>query len=617
MARQISKRAVATLTNGAEVAEAILTEHNEIQQAGRSMLLKAKSIGDRLLAQKESLAHGEWGPWLAEYLPQLTQRHVTNYLRVAANWDALPGYLEQGQADDLSLRGALNYLAEAAKEQDGVPSEEEVLEAWSHVANVTKQKGRYPYKVEGHISIAIEWETNPWEFGSLKALWQEWQANGDRYVEKVLNWEQASRFNAGDRVQGQDKEGHQVEGVVDRVGIKYLKLEGGGYVVAETAVVVSAAEPGLKIDRLIAEDLVNDEHEEVQCSTCQGSGWADAQVCWGCGGMGVVEQPTAASDSALDGFTVYRPDTSSEAIEEGMRLGYIVATEPEQNGNAAADLAPTEKVRPTAQERMHARLSKADKEPSEGKQPSPHDENNTPQWVWQPLLDAWGRAQFDLDVATNEHSGVPARLRYTKDNSALDTDVQWQCQPADGQAETLGWNNCPYSLNEDFSRKFAEQYELGQLPTHFFVLNKQDSRTAWHKRYLTRCDATCRLHDYVKFEVAEGGDRAGATFSLEVFYFGPDVDRFVQAMEGIGTVMLPAAKAVSVEVVSAEPPAEVAVLDGNGDRISVGDVLLYKAGGVAGVVKGFTDGGRCRVERGGQDLFADGAVCVIDPVGLG
>jgi hypothetical protein len=335
------------------------------------------------------------------------------------------------------------------------------------------------------------------------------------------------------------------------------------------------------------------------------------------------EEDLTDEESAALGLTIYRPDTSPEAIEEGLRSGYLVPitpeAEPEQNGNAVADMGTAATARPTAQERMHTRLSKADKEPSEAKQPSPHDENNAPQWVWQPLLDAWERTEFDLDVATNEHSGVPARLKYTKENSALDEDVRWSCNSVDGETETMGWDNCPYSLNEDFSRKFAEQYELGQLPTHFFVLNKQDSRTAWHKRYLTRCDATCRLHDYVKFEVTGEVDRAGATFSLEVFYFGPDIDRFVQAMEGIGTVMLPAAKAVSVEVFDPSETAtdEQVVVDGNGDRIAVGDVLLFKAGGVAGVVTGFTDGGRCCVERGGHELFADGAVCEIDPVGLG
>lgn len=166
------------------------------------------------------------------------------------------------------------------------------------------------------------------------------------------------------------------------------------------------------------------------------------------------------------------------------------------------------------------------------------DENCTPRWIWEPILARWGRNEFDIDVAASAAASVPAIACFTKEKSGLDDDVVWQVETTDEEAETLGWEHAPLSLNGLFSRKFAAQYDAGLLPSHFFVLTKSDSRTAWHQRYLNRCQAVCRVAQYITFDQT-GGDCQDATYSVDVLYFGPDKERFAEATAHYGRVFFP------------------------------------------------------------------------------
>ncbi|MFH7241744.1 MAG: hypothetical protein ACHWZW_02735 [Spirulina sp.] len=214
-----------------------------------------------------------------------------------------------------------------------------------------------------------------------------------------------------------------------------------------------------------------------------------------------------------------------------------------QNGNGVADLTspppPQSPPQPTPQARMHSRLTKG-ASPATSSSIIDHDENDTPPWIWEPILKRWGRDAFDLDVSSNDHTELPARVRFTKENSALGDEVSWAVEPLEDECETLGWDNCPYSLNEAFSLKFMAEKMAGRLPTHFFVLNKTDNRTHWHQRYLRHADAVCRITQYVRFSNPTAPNLAGATFSLEILYFGPDRDRFAEAVGHLGVVMYPA-----------------------------------------------------------------------------
>ncbi len=95
-------------------AASILNLHREIQNGSLTLLHRAKDLGDRLAVKKAELGHGNWGPWLAQYLPEISDRHVRNYLSISERWELLEKWIQaQQESGEMSLRGALNYLTEA------------------------------------------------------------------------------------------------------------------------------------------------------------------------------------------------------------------------------------------------------------------------------------------------------------------------------------------------------------------------------------------------------------------------------------------------------------------------------------------------------------------------
>ncbi|PZV02430.1 MAG: hypothetical protein DCF32_15015 [Leptolyngbya sp.] len=733
---EVNEETVAIAPSAGE-AQVMLELHQRIQDSGIELLQRAKELGDRLAAKKAELGHGNWGPWLAEYLPQISDRHVRNYLNIAARWPELEAWIETQQASgELSLRGALNYLSEASREETGLPSNEQIVATWEQVAKIVKN-GRAAMVVELiHQMVAKEFEY-PKNVRTYEALWELWQAEGDRILERHNLWSASERFNVGDYVRGVDKDGQTQQGFIQKCGLKYLNLD-IGHVLTESASkidppaifhvpdrgdspseasvspdsdlamesplkaveegedgaefryrevfgvatrrqleifnntysgdtltgdkirgmfefggkqwvctsgmgggalgatgIVPAAEwdgptysyntqpPGIKFtyagilvkypgveyvltdERLRLTEQVEEQvdpgktpsQEEVfatwgaiaKVTKRRGKfpfiveayrdemlhfrfpkGFANLDALWADwvnNSPRYLEYLTKLDNDAVTDGSVF--DGSRQELAIGDRVvvvdfwedgGAIVELDPElkmaevkwddlesdrepwintsdlfkpQNGNGVTDTQPISR-----QAQMSQKLRKANATTEEAPGID-QDENNTPAWVWQPILDRWGRGEFDIDVATNEHSNVPAIAGFTKDNSALDAEVTWQVEPTDDEAETTGWENPPFSKNGIFSKKFAEQHDKGQLPTHFFVLNKADSRTAWHKEYMVRCQAVCRVDRYVKFEQPEG-DRQGATFSIDVFYFGPDKERFAEATAHYGTVCFPA-----------------------------------------------------------------------------
>jgi len=474
-------------------ARQILAIHQEIQAAGQTVLERSRDVGRLLARQKANIPHGKWGQWCAENVPEIAPRTIVAYMAVSDRWETLEGWM--GEQEDVSLRGALNYLAEVRREEAGVPPLDEIIDTWAQVATVFKKGGRFLVELyEDCLSTRYSY---PKAVRSQKALWALWKNDGETLVREYRTVVASRRQQT-----------------------------------AETT-----------MPRAVVGD----------------SEWAEEDP----------EAPLEISNSVADLRLVPEPESAT-----------------------------------TRQGRMHERLTGGASQAATVDSEADPDENYTPEWVWRPLLEQWGRSEFDLDVASSDRAELPAKAKFTKDNSAL--EQPW----AVGGAETLGWDNCPYSMNEQFSRKFLEELEAGNLPDHFFVLNKQDSRTAWHQRYLRHADAVCRITRYVKFRNPTVPGQQGATFSLELFYFGRDRDKFAQATAHLGVVMYPAAIADGL----ASGHIVATVVDGSGVCIKPGDSLVYKAGGFAGVVTGFTPEGRCILDRHGHQIYTDGAVCLIDSI---
>ena len=89
------------------LAAQIVRAHQEAQQASETSIEKAIEAGEALIEAKEQVKHGEWLPWLKANCPDMSQRTVQRYMRIAKNKDTLA---KTTRVSDLSLRGAIDAL---------------------------------------------------------------------------------------------------------------------------------------------------------------------------------------------------------------------------------------------------------------------------------------------------------------------------------------------------------------------------------------------------------------------------------------------------------------------------------------------------------------------------
>jgi hypothetical protein len=182
----------------------------------------------------------------------------------------------------------------------------------------------------------------------------------------------------------------------------------------------------------------------------------------------------------------------------------------------------------TPQQNIHDRMVAS---ASSRKEPSPHDENNTPQAIWQPALTARGLAAYTLDPMTNADSTVPATVQWTAADDCF-AQPTWRV----GE-QTFMFSNPAFSLNDDFSQRFIQELEAGHID-EALILDKADSRTAWGQRLLGKADLIIRIFGYTKFENADR-ENGSATFPLELLYYGPNVKQIAQAYQHLGLPTVP------------------------------------------------------------------------------
>jgi hypothetical protein len=244
--------------------------------------------------------------------------------------------------------------------------------------------------------------------------------------------------------------------------------------------------------------------------------------------------PTCANCMALTGGAAVCGKTGESVLHTRIwnAPGWCGGWTEKANSNSAPTPAPVEvplaSSAPTPQQNIHERLVAAS---SRRKEPSPHDENNTPADLWEPALFAWGMEAFDLDPMTNSQSTVPAVVGWTVDEDCFAQET-WAVAE-----RVVMWGNPAFSMNDEFSERFIQELEAGHI-TEAFILDKADSRTQWSQRLLGQCSATCRVLGYTTFENSER-ENGSATFPLEILYFGSNVERFAQAYAHLGLITVP------------------------------------------------------------------------------
>jgi hypothetical protein len=92
--------------NGADLVAAIRAEHEAAQHCAAQAVAHAIRVGELLQQAKDSLAHGEFGAWLAANV-EFSDRTARGYMRLAG-LDAA----NRQRVADMSLRAALQSLAE-------------------------------------------------------------------------------------------------------------------------------------------------------------------------------------------------------------------------------------------------------------------------------------------------------------------------------------------------------------------------------------------------------------------------------------------------------------------------------------------------------------------------
>jgi hypothetical protein len=104
----------------------IAAAHEAAQTAHKSAVAHAVRAGELLLSAKANVPHGEWLAWIDANC-KFTARTATGYMRIAL----LPRPKQQRVAD-LSLRQALDVLAEPRKKSLAAPKPEAPVEQVDH-----------------------------------------------------------------------------------------------------------------------------------------------------------------------------------------------------------------------------------------------------------------------------------------------------------------------------------------------------------------------------------------------------------------------------------------------------------------------------------------------------
>lgn len=163
------------------------------------------------------------------------------------------------------------------------------------------------------------------------------------------------------------------------------------------------------------------------------------------------------------------------------------------------------------------------------------DHRCTPPEIFEAALRAIGRTEFDLDAATNEHSRVPAKVKFMgphakdKEHRVDALAADWSI-PAHGLGIPDVWLNFPWSDPSTWVAKVLRERDRVRSLT---VLASADLSTPWHRRLTKQCDAWCGWPVRAHFPLPN--HRQGSPPGpVQLWYFGAQVRRWRMVMEREG-----------------------------------------------------------------------------------
>jgi hypothetical protein len=118
-----------------DIASAITREHDAAFSAARDALTHAREAGRLLLDAKAQLPHGQWLAWIDSHVPTVGARQAQKYMRLAAEWDALPKYEPGSHLPSIAAALRLLSAADDTASDEGMnPDDGGDFDSWHQTA---------------------------------------------------------------------------------------------------------------------------------------------------------------------------------------------------------------------------------------------------------------------------------------------------------------------------------------------------------------------------------------------------------------------------------------------------------------------------------------------------
>lgn len=448
--------------------------------AGRAALEIRREQGRKLQEAKDQVVaaegYGSWGKRFAAACPGIHIRTATNYMRLHREWEQITAQAGE-RLPELTLREAIALLQNKPALQ--AAPEPEPGPTFEELQQRFAPWGEFARTSDPKFKYSLDLPLPPkrYSFRSLKEA-------------DLFHQESCSDRNTIAARQHQQQQ--YLSQTRTCVSCKHRQLIGDG---SEFRCNARGSEHGVTMN--LAPEC---RHYKSRMMNIPGRVEAIAQC-----------DPLSNTDA------IAQPGSESVSEVEAELDAFVESMAPEPQGHPAGVLASS------------ARNAKRAKTDEEAEAEAEKDERYTPSHITEAALKVCGADIFALDPATNSRTNphVPCKVAYTKEDDGLQKD--WS-------AETL-WLNPPYSKMAAFVSKFIDTWRSERI-NHAFVLTKGDFSTQWCQRLLRTCSAVCLVNHRLTFEAPER-ELETSFFASLLFYFGPDVDEFVDVFDwNIGTVMV-------------------------------------------------------------------------------
>jgi hypothetical protein len=158
------------------LAKLITDEYSLILASERTNLQKALAIGEKLVALRQRVKHGEWETKLQEYCPTISYETATKYIRLYENWEKIKEAAKaKGVATtDLTIEAALKLIAKPKTNADK-PKDTSKGKPTSVGKGAVEEPGNEPQPRSIAPDVALDGLANDEMFHTLQNVYENRQ----------------------------------------------------------------------------------------------------------------------------------------------------------------------------------------------------------------------------------------------------------------------------------------------------------------------------------------------------------------------------------------------------------------------------------------------------------